>query len=261
MKHIIRKILTEELNEGVINVSPENLSKAKDLYDYIYKNWDDITEKVGDRDYNNAYIDPKLKEYFLIEDREGRSYEISVGFYMSSERESARADGDTLLLNINAMRDEEDFLDTIEHELVHLMDPFVRFKSKIWLDKKKKNPFISYYEKTGAEEMSSDMSQYPKLQHEYQAFLTTFLTKLKNSVGSNSSKVRELISVIEIIKNSKDKEHAIKNTPQDKKSLFKDYNKFLEWPTYEVIKAWGSKPTMYKDFIKKVYTELTKVRV
>ena len=120
------------IDEGIVKVPQEILNKSKEAFNYIKSNLEDLRKK-SPKNYDQPYIDSKFKDYFKFRDLKNQDLIVSIGFYNDPEDVGAgRMDTyrDILLINLAYFNidDLEEFEDTIEHELVHAMDPKVRDK-------------------------------------------------------------------------------------------------------------------------------------
>lgn len=274
MKHLIKRLLREGLNEGIIKVPEDVISKAYDLYKSLHDDWEVMFNKTEGRSYDNPYIDSKLKGYFKLKDLKGNDLTVDVGFYNDENDAGAgRMDtrNDVLLINLPFIENYNNFKNIIEHELIHAMDPLVR-DVKI---------FNKYYLKKGAEpsgsrfnlskrvgsksEFQANLDKYFKSQHEFNAFLGPIVTELKKTNVTGDA----IVKIFNEIKNSSNIEDVYHKTPDEIRAMFsssKDedeinqaYWAFLNYVNlYNLVKAVGSKPTLYKKLINKVYMELDK---
>jgi hypothetical protein len=231
-------------------------------------------------DYKKPDIDSKFKDYFKFKDLKNQDLVISIGFYNNpKDGGSGRMDtiNDVLLINLPFFdpNNLEDFEDTVEHELVHAMDPKVR-------DQKL---FGVMYAKKGAEPAGSKFSRsidkstpgnikskfdknyekYLKSPWEFDAFTAPLINKLATNI-KKSTKYRDiLLKLLSDIKTqdvnslvNKDeyeqmpwffskKEWTPENWPNINQEYLSELNK---------IKIWSTKPTLYQRFTKKLGTEL-----
>lgn len=278
MKGLIKKLLREGLlGEGVIELPREVTQKFGVLYDLLKTNIEDYKQKALNRKYNNPY--KAFNDYFKLTDRANKPLNVSVSLYDDpSDAGLGRMDtvNDTVLLNLSHFNDYEvDFLEYIlYHELVHAMDPLVR---DVHL-------FSKYYNKKGAEptgqklavmktgnggyksEYQQNLEKYKKSQHEYTAFLSTLVSKIKIIFGTDETKLKWLWWFIDLLKDFKnyndmydsvvqhiDNMRAAKlfNTEQD---LFKFIDNLFD------AKEWVGDDEMKKKFKNDVYKSLTKTK-
>ena len=274
MKGFIRQRLLEGLSEGIIKVPDEVVAKADDLYRALYDDWDLMVKKTGGTTHDNPYMDSRLRGYFKLKDLKGNDLIVDVGLYNDDSDAGAgrmNTRDDILLVNLPFIRSHSDFKNLIEHELIHAMDPLVR-------DEK---VFGKYYLKKGAEpsgsqfnlskrvgsksEFGRNMDKYFKSQHEFYAFLGPVVTELKKTdVDGNA-----IVKIFNEIKKSSNLEDVYRGTPDNIRAMFtkskeedeidQAYWDFLNYDVlYDFVKAVGSKPTLYKKLINKVYVELSK---
>jgi mutator protein MutT len=242
------------LTEAAIRIPQEMLRKANHLYNYLFKNKDFFEKQSNNRPFSNPYIPSTLKDFFSLNDLKNNPISVSVGLY-GDENDGGigRMDtkSDTLLINYTAFsEDKEEFLDTIEHELVHAMDPLVR-------DKKIYN---TYFRKKD-NEYDTNPDNFHKSQHEYNAYLTTLITRLKK--GKISPKFA--VQFLNYMKNfNGSDEDLFSETPEEVKNYlsFGDKNPNYGYFSFivdylDVLKSWGTKETLFNDAMKKIYTSLS----
>lgn len=260
-------------NEGIVKVPENMLSKSKEVHKYISNNLDNLKNK-SPKSYNNPYIDPKFKNYFQFKDLKNQDLNISIGLYNDLDDAGAgRMDtvNDVLLINLAFFnpKDLEDFEDLIEHELVHAMDPKVR-DVKI---------FTNLYSKKGAEltgsqfnlskvpgsksEFEKNLDKYVKSPWEFDAFTAPLVNKIQTNIKKAPDYKKTIIDMLSDIKtNSID--DILNNDKYSKlpyfftkrewdeknyESIFNDYRNDLS-----KIKTWSTKPTLYKRFLKRLFS-------
>jgi len=278
MRLQIKNLLREGLlGEGVIELPKEVTQKFGVLYDLLKTNIEDYKQKALNRKYNNAYV--AFNDYFKLTDRANKPLNVSVSLYDDpNDVGLGRMDtvNDTVLLNLSHFDDYEvDFLEYIlYHELVHAMDPLVR---DVHL-------FNKYYSKKGAEpsgqklamiktgngdyksEYQQNLEKYKNSQHEYTAFLSTLVSKIKIIFGTDENKLKWLWWFIDSLKDFKkynDMYDSVVQYFDDMKAakLFnteKDLLKFI----YNLFdaKEWVGDDKMNKKFKNDVYKSLTKTK-
>jgi len=278
MRLQIKNLLREGLlGEGVIELPKEVTQKFGVLYDLLKTNIEDYKQKALNRKYNNAYV--AFNDYFKLTDRANKPLNVSVSLYDDpNDAGLGRMDtvNDTVLLNLSHFDDYEvDFLEYIlYHELVHAMDPLVR---DVHL-------FNKYYSKKGAEpsgqklamiktgngdyksEYQQNLEKYKNSQHEYTAFLSTLVSKIKIIFGTDENKLKWLWWFIDSLKDFKkynDMYDSVVQYFDDMKAakLFnteKDLLKFI----YNLFdaKEWVGDDKMNKKFKNDVYKSLTKTK-
>lgn len=244
------------IDEGIVKVPQEILSKIKDVYDYISKNLENLKSKSEGKNWDNPYIDSKFKDYFQFKDLKGQDLKVTIGLYNNPEDAGAgRMDTtkDILLINLPFLTDFEEFEDTVEHELVHAMDPKVR-DVKI---------FGKMYAKKGAE--PDEFEKYAKSPWEFDAFTTPLVNKLVFNLKKVPSFKNTLIQLLSDIRSK-----SINDIVNDEKYeqlpyLFskrewteENYPKIFQEYTFELqkIKTWATKPTLYKRFTSRLGKEL-----
>lgn len=244
------------IDEGIVKVPQEVLSKIKDVYDYISKNLENLKSKSKGKNWDNPYIIPKFKNYFQFKDLKGQDLKITIGLYNNPEDAGAgRMDTttDILLINLPFFTDFEDFEDLIEHELVHAMDPKVR-DVKI---------FGKMYAKKGAE--PDEFEKYAKSPWEFDAFTAPLVNKLALNLNKVPNFKNTLLQLLSDIRSK-----SINDIVNDEKYeqlpyLFskrewteENYPKIFQEYTFELqkMKTWATKPTLYKRFTSRLGKEL-----
>jgi len=251
------------LQEKIVKVPEEVIAKAKDLYNYIKSNIKKI-EKKGIIPWDEPYIDTKLKNFFQLKDLKGTDLNVTIGLYNDpDDAGSGRMDTskDILLVNLPYLGDFEDFEDTVEHELVHAMDPKVR-------DVKL---FGKLYAKKGAEPTTGGTDQYAKYiksPWEFDAFTAPLINKLKLGLQKVEKKQEYRKLLIQMLSDltTKKVNDILQNdsyTPLAwlfTKRNWSEENWDSTWTEYsteiEKMKNWVSKPTLYKRFLKRLGTEI-----
>jgi len=273
--NILREII---INEKIVKVPQEVLDNAKDAYDFISKNIENIKFN-SPKDFKRPYIHPKFKDYFKLKDLKNQDLKISIGFYNNSnDGASARMDtqNDVLLLNLDKPIDLEDFEDNIEHELVHAMDPKLRDQrlfGKMYT-KKGAEPTGSTFKgsldknspgKIYKSEFEKNWEKYLKSPWEFDAFTTPLINKISTNIKKSPDFKKILIQFLSDI-NSKNIEDIINDDKYEKMPWFfskKEWKK-ENYPAIEneykselyKIKTWSTKPTLYKRFLKRISAEL-----
>lgn len=248
-----------DLEEKIVKVPQEVLSKVGDLYNYVDKIKSKV-EKKGTLSYTNPYIDSKLKKFFQLKDLKGQDLNITVGLYNDPEDAGAgRMDTtkDILLINLPFFSDAHEFEDTIEHEIVHAMDPKVRDV----------HIFGKMYAKKGAEPDQYD--KYVKSPWEFDAFTAPLVNKLKYTIDKLGDKKRAYINLlIQLFSDLRTKDYD--TVIQDEKYVplawlftkkeWNEENWDAAWSDYSnelnKISRWVTKPTLYKQFLKRLGTEI-----
>ena len=186
--------------------------------------------------------------------------EIGVGVF-NNNKDSGQAfmDPNTKLLIINLAHfgDEDDFKENIEHELVHAIDPKARDANIVnKLAHKDASP-------------DEDYTKYIKSPAEFDAFTAPLINKLKYTTNKLGDKKREYITLLsQMLSDLKTQgyESVVENdkyTPLVWLFTKKEWNEEnweAAWNTYQIeiskISNWVTKPTLYKQFLKRLGTEL-----
>lgn len=288
-------ILQEIVNEGIVKVPQEVLSKSKEAYEYIFKNLENLKQKSKGKNYNNPYIDSKFKDYFQFKDLKNQDLKITIGFYNDPEDVgSARMDTnkDILLINLPLLTDFEDFEGELEHELVHAMDPKIRdihiYRGKKLFNLSKNDPGSKFKggiakkaaEPTGStfkrslsksnpstvkSELEKNYEKYIKSPWEFDAFTAPLVNKLVFNIKRAPSLKNTLINLLSDIKSKN-----IKDIIDDEKykqipyifskrewdiENFPAIQKEYQNELYK-LKVWSTKPTLYKRFTSRLGKEI-----
>jgi len=278
LKDILKEI---ELEEGIVKVPQAILAKSKEAFNYIKQNLKSFKIKSS-KEWNNPYIDPKFKDYFKFKDLKNQDLIISIGFYNDSNDVGAgRMDtnNDILLINLAYFNPENfpEFLDLLEHELVHAMDPKVRDQRLfgIMYAKKGAEPDgskLNLSKSGGKSEFETNLDKYYKSPWEFDAFTAPLI----NNIKFNLQKIQDPNSKQEYIKlinnllsdiKTKSTEQISNNTKYEKLPWFFSKHKWdaknsdIVINTYnfelDKIKRWSSEPKLYQRFTKRLGTELT----
>jgi hypothetical protein len=185
------------LDEAIVRVPQEILDKGKEAFNYIKSNLENLKTK-SPNDYKKPYIDSKFKDYFKFKDLKNQDLIVSIGLYNDSEdRGSGRMDtiNDILLINLVYFNtdDLEDFEDTVEHELVHAMDPKVRDQKLfgVLYAKKGADPTGSTFKRSldknnpgtlSKSEFEKNYEKYLKSPWEFDAFTAPLINKLATNI-------------------------------------------------------------------------------
>jgi len=268
------------LDETIVRVPQEILDKGKEAFNYIKSNLENLKTKLPN-DYKKPYINSKFKDYFKFKDLKNQDLIVSIGLYNDSkDRGSGRMDtiNDILLINLAYFNtdDLEDFEDTVEHELVHAMDPKVRDQKLfgVLYAKKGADPTGSTFKRSldknnlgtlSKSEFEKNYEKYLKSPWEFDAFTSPLINKLATNI-KKSPEYRDIL--LKLLSNIK---------TQDINSLInKDEYKQMPWffskkewtsenwlsinqeylaELYK-IKTWSTKPTLYKRFLSRLGKEL-----
>jgi len=268
------------LDETIVRVPQEILDKGKEAFNYIKSNLENLKTKLPN-DYKKPYINSKFKDYFKFKDLKNQDLIVSIGLYNDSkDRGLGRMDtiNDILLINLAYFNtdDLEDFEDTVEHELVHAMDPKVRDQKLfgVLYAKKGADPTGSTFKRSldknnlgtlSKSEFEKNYEKYLKSPWEFDAFTSPLINKLATNI-KKSPEYRDIL--LKLLSNIK---------TQDINSLInKDEYKQMPWffskkewtsenwlsinqeylaELYK-IKTWSTKPTLYKRFLSRLGKEL-----
>jgi uncharacterized protein YdhG (YjbR/CyaY superfamily) len=271
---ILKKI---HINEDIVKVPQEVLSKSKEIYNYISKNLEKLKSESNGLDYNHPYIDPKFKNYLKLKDLKNQDLLITIGFYNDpKDAGAARMDtqADVFLINLAYPIEYEDFKETIEHELVHAVDPKLRNNNVYQRIAKKGaepsgNKFARSIDKSNLGAIKSEFiknyEKYIKSPWEFDAFTASLVNKVATNIKKHPNYRNLLNNLLSDIK-SKD----IKSILADKKYeqmpwffsnaewISENYPKIEQEYESELMKMkmWSTKPTLYKRFVKRLGVNL-----
>jgi hypothetical protein len=238
---------------NIIKVPEEVLSQLEDVYNYTKSNIDKLKETAPE-DYNSPLIIPRYNKYFKFNDLSGKEIQVSIGYYNNpTDLGAGRMNtiDDIMLINLAFFGDKEDFLELGEHELVHAMDPKLRDIELMGRE----------YAKKGAE--PDQMDKYLKSPWEFDAFTSYLINKLKRSRSRIDDKdyfdknIKQLLSALK----NKSVEEIINDDELLRNAWFFSNKEWKEenWSNVlyefqkemERMKAWASKPTLYKKFLQR----------
>jgi hypothetical protein len=254
-----RDLLLEILKESnIIDISDETMNVVKYIYKYISDNLDKI-KNSSSTSYDNARVDKRLSEVIRIKDKKGKEIRVSIAFYNDPEsKEDARAipNLDLILINLsNFSNDLNSFLDTMEHELIHCVDP--KFKgSSTYTHKEKKDIDKGL--------SGVDYANYAKSLHEFDAFSAPIINRLKRKRDMTSREVfkTSILRLMHTIGQGKSVEEIIKdNKNHFAFRYFTDYemkmsnmnkiiNDFNQAVTLMV--AWATNKTLWRKFLSRL---------
>ena len=188
----LKNILLEiQLEEKIVKVSQAVLAKSKEAFNYIKSNLERFKDQAP-KDYFNPDIDPKFKDYFKLKDLNNQDLMVSIGFYNDPKDVGAgRMDtsNDILLLNLAYFNPENfpEFLEILEHELVHAMDPKVRDQRLfgVMYAKKGAEPGgsrLNISKSGGKSEFETNLDKYYKSPWEFDAFTAPLINTIKFSL-------------------------------------------------------------------------------
>jgi hypothetical protein len=268
------------LDEAIVRVPQAILAKSKEVFNYIKSRLEDLKTK-SPKDYNKPYIDSKFKDYFKFKDLKKQNLVISIGFYNDSNDVGAgRMDNknNVLLINLAYFNPENfsDFLNLLEHELVHAMDPKTRDQRlyDLMYAKKGAEPVgskLNLSKSGGKSEFETNLDKYFKSPWEFDAFTAPLI----NNIKFNFQKIQDPNSKQEYIKlinyllsdiKTKSIEQISNDTKYGKLPWFFSKHKWDEKNTdivtntynYELekMKRWSLEPKLYQRFTKRLGTEL-----
>lgn len=267
------KLLDILIEANIVKVPDEVLSKLDGIYDYIKNNLEDLKDKAP-KDFNNPLIPSKFNKIFKFKDLAEKDLEVSVGLYNDEKDFGAgRMDtiSDIMLVNLAAFGDKEDFLELGEHELVHAMDPKVRDQKlfdreflKKGVDAYKGSKFnLSKSDPNQKSEYQKSVDKFAKAPWEFDAFTAPLINKLKRSKDRANDKNQFKNSINKLFSDIRTKSvNDILNDEELLKAAWFFSDK--EWTEdnwdavsytfkkeLEKIKAWSTKPTLYKRFLQR----------
>jgi len=268
------------LDETIVRVPQEILDKGKEAFNYIKSNLENLKTKLPN-DYKKPYINSKFKDYFKFKDLKNQDLIVSIGLYNDSkDRGSGRMDtiNDILLINLAYFNtdDLEDFEDTVEHELVHAMDPKVRDQKLfgVLYAKKGADPTGSTFKRSldknnlgtlSKSEFEKNYEKYLKSPWEFDAFTSPLINKLATNIKKSPEYRDILLKLLSNIKtqdiNSLINKDEYKQMPwffSKKKWTSKNWLSIEQEYLTELykIKTWSTKPTLYKRFLSRLGKEL-----
>jgi hypothetical protein len=278
----LKDILLEiELEEAIVKVPQAVLAKSKEAFNYI-KQYLEHFKTQAPKDTINPDIYPKFKNYFKLKNLKNQDINVSIGFY-NNDKDAGAGRMDTvnnvLLINL-AYLDPEDFpgfLEIIEHELVHAIDPKVRDQkllSKMYATKgaEPAGSKINLSKSGGKSEFQNNIEKYYKSPWEFDAFTSTLVNNIKFNFqkvqDTNSKKAyRDLLNNLLSDIKTKSIEQIIDDEKYEKLPWFfskqkweaKNWNIIIRNYKNELdkMKTWASEPKLYQRFTKRLGTELT----
>tara|TARA_R110000868_G_scaffold77225_3_gene221396 strand:- start:4577 stop:5422 length:846 start_codon:yes stop_codon:yes gene_type:complete len=268
------------LDEAIVRVPQEILNKSKEVFNYIKSHLEDLKTK-SPKSYQKPYIDSKFKDYFKFKDLKNQDLIVSMGLYNDSEdRGSGRMDtiNDILLINLAYFNtdDLEDFEDTVEHELVHAMDPKVRDQKLFGVLSAKKgaDPTGSTFKRSldksnpgtlSKSEFEKNYEKYLKSPWEFDAFTAPLINKLATNIKKSPTYRDILLKLLSDIK-TQDIYSLIDKDEYEKMPWFFSKKEWTSenWSSIKQeclselykIKTWSTKPTLYKRFLSRLGKEL-----
>jgi hypothetical protein len=243
--------------EKIIKIPSSVLDKSKELYDYINQNMNELITKSPDNssnpyialqdyfDFPNPYAKKSLESYIIVD----------IGFYYNPNKTAIAAmsvkkmkGGDylyTFIINLaNIPEHYMDFRDTVEHELIHAIDP----KVKLQLNKNHPDEIIP-----------SNFHDYISSPKEFDTFTTTIIRTIKSNLDTieyRDEYVRLLLKLLFELKNKSVEELTGKYRNLDflfsrKQVSIIDFSDKLNQ-----IKQWATNDALYKRFLQRLYNEI-----
>lgn len=255
----LAEILKEiALDEKVVKVSPKIVDDAKAAYSYITKNEKKLAKKLN-RSTNDAYVDRAFKNYFTVTDmKTGEERSVSLGLYNDPEDGSGGGvevidNALVVVVNLANTQDLRSFIDTIKHEIIHTMDPKLT-DPQVYagLEPRDADPTINY-------------PKYVKTPREFDAFSSVLISKIKENLDEKSSNiVKDSKAIIQLFTDLISQDLKTVALNPNYRTLVKyfsdktDPNSSLGEFVNELgmVKTWTEKPTLYKQFLKRLGMEL-----
>jgi len=257
------------LNEKIVKIPDSVLQNTRKVYDYINKNLEKL-RKDTEGGWEKALKDPILKDIFKLKDLKGNDVSVSVVIYNDpADRSEALMDAstDTLYVNIKTPPNYNKLKDTIEHELVHAVDPKVRDSRVYYGDENGKGGLEKKSSEPGEDDTS--YTKYVKSPWEFDAFTAPLINKISSNLrkmGDRQKKYRQLlINLFSDIRTKDYQELAASDKYVPLAWLFTkedidEENWSDVWDEYLIeldkISRWATKPTLYKQFLKRLGTEI-----
>ena len=270
----LTQILKEALLlEKIVKLPQHELDKAKELYDYIDENLKSLLDSAPTK-YHKSKPQGQFKGYFKLNDLRGNPISVSVSFY-NDEKEGylAQIAGKVIYVNLSGLTNLEDFEEAIEHELIHAADPKVN-------DPKVVKAIHGHKQ---APLPSDGWDKYYKSPDEFDSFSTPLVKRIQKNLdktGEYKKEFRDMVfHIIRDMKTMKWEDLIEKDdyrnyvTVGDQKwNGIRIFSGIPKWDgnlntfsgrilddffkEYSEIKAWSTKPTLYKRFLKRLGMEL-----
>ena len=270
-------ILNEIISESnTIKIPDSELKKVDVLFEFIIKNFSRLGSQVTQKNSseNNPIVFNTFKNYFKLIGYDKKPVNINVGFYYEPMNNVAgRMDSvtNTLLIPVSNTppKSLNDFKETIEHELIHSIDPKTSNQDLFHREFRKKgaapNPEDESFEK--------DLNKYLKSPWEFDAFTTPLINRIKKNLNKFKSKKAylDLLNKYLYDLKTKDPQDIVSESNYnwipfiftnedwdvdniddvDMDEVMEDYN--IE---SSKLKAWSTKPTLYKRFTQRLYKNI-----
>jgi hypothetical protein len=258
------------LLEGSITIPEEILARSDDLHDFINEREDDIMSEIypdidnvdfqtgkpaAEHDAYNPLVLPELSSFFQFISKHGADVSVGVGFF-GNDGVYAEMDvkNDLLLINMDFWdtkfkKSREAFRQLIDHELVHASDPFVRHPSYKRYREKLKRGSLKVDPQVG---LSPRYQNYAKSQTEYAAYSSGIISDLKPIVGDDSRKISSAIKIISQVAQLPPAEQTMNNKVLAKypgSISLDEYKEILAIAKKPEIKAWSTRPTLFRKFL------------
>lgn len=274
-------ILTEILlSEKIVKVPESEIEKAKELYSTLKKNQSKLATTLTS---NYKKASKGKKDYFTVTSLDGDQVNVTVRLYYSENDDFvALAGGDSIYINVAKLKNVRDFVEVMEHELVHIMDPKLR-KNMVY-SKLAADGRIIDIENPGSDFSDEKfLTKYYKDVTEFDSFSTQLVRRIRENLSQTGEYKKVLRdNLIRLFNDLKTKEYdtLVKDKTYTKRYQVgdevwdtirllsnieswdgnsKDWEgKITEdfWIVYGILSAWKTAPTVYKRFLKRLGTEL-----
>jgi hypothetical protein len=243
MKHLHKWDSFGPLFEKIIRIPDTQLDRIEELWKTIGKFRNIWKEKNPTS--KEPYYPIQLRNFFVLDDMRGNPTKVHVGVFSEDPKKKGSAMIDTnnpmptILINLQYNTDFEEFHEIIEHELIHIIDPKVNDED---LSDK-------LYTKYGADPSKGpkQISKYFKSPWEFDAYSTNIIKAFKKAVGKNPENRKMSYDFVSDVKNMES---------------HKSYRKWHGWMSdngirgFRFLQRWKEKPTMWKQFLKRMHAEL-----
>lgn len=235
------------IKESVLKLPKSVETRIEDLYDYIFDNYESIIQVfVKDIDFyqENAYIDPKLKNYFRLKEVGGKFKYISVALLFNNKVEwdfAYNLNNKSIFVNVAYFSNYESFLYGMEHELTHAVDPAVSLDPT-----------------QGAANSKKEFNYYIQHETEINAFSTSIIRQILRRLNKNKNEdINSLYLLLSDIK-SNSLTDIIENAKYENilNIIGNNYNNLYN--ILHILKIWSENSKIYNKFIKVLYQSLNK---